>query len=76
MNDLNNNNSGSFFGLTRVAVVAYANDMVLLTDSHSDLNDIFRKFSSKLRELELKLNVNKSKYLIFENKLQQTTILP
>ena len=53
---LNNNNGGCIFGLTRVAIVAYDDDMVLLADSHSDLNDIFSWFSSKLKELELKLN--------------------
>ena len=69
MGDLNNNNGGFFFGLTRIVVVAFANDMVLLADSHSDLNDIFGKFSSNLKELELKMNVNKTKCLIFGNKL-------
>ena len=43
--------------------------MVHLADSHGDLNDIFGKFSSKLKKLELKLNVNKTKCLIFGNKL-------
>ena len=40
LSDLNNNNCGCFFGLTRIAVVAYTDDIVLLADSHNDLNDI------------------------------------
>ena len=61
LGDLNNNNGSCFCGLLRVALVAYANNMVLLADSHSDLNVIFSRNLLKLKEIELKLNVNKTK---------------
>lgn len=62
---LNNNNEGCIFGLGRVAVIAYADDMVILASSSDALESIYKKFEEEIEKIDLKININKTKCMIF-----------
>ena len=52
-------------GLSRINILAYAEDIILLASSKHSLKKIFIKFKKILDKLELIINVKKSKILIF-----------
>ena len=56
---------GCRFGMSRINVVAYADDIVLLASSHSALELIYKEFKNSMRHLKLKINVIKSKVVLF-----------
>ena len=56
---------GCRFSMSRVNVIAYADDIVLLANSGSALDKIYTEFKKSLNSLKLKINVNKSKVMLF-----------
>lgn len=58
---------GCRLGFTRMNILSYADDMVLLADSIENLSLLYSNFVEKVKNLELKINTEKSKCMIFEN---------
>ena len=63
--DLNKMNEGCIFGITRITLVAYADDVVLLSNNREGLNKIYKEFKIRIENLELKINIKKTKCIIF-----------
>ena len=47
-------NEGCLFGITKIALVAYADDMVLLSKTYEGLNKLYKEFKLRIDSLELK----------------------
>ena len=56
---------GCKLGVSRVNIVAYADDVAILANSAEQLNEIYRLFKVGIDMLGLKINEEKSKCLIF-----------
>ena len=56
---------GCMIGLSRVNILSYADDMVLLASDRKSLGDIYSVFKEEINSLELIINENKSKCVIF-----------
>ena len=56
---------GCRLGLATVNIIAYADDIVLLASSKECLDILYTKFCQDIKKLDLKINVNKSKIVIF-----------
>ena len=65
MRHLSSLDIGCRFSMSRVNVIAYADDIVLLANCRSALEKIYSEFKKSLDFLKLKINVNKSKVLLF-----------
>ena len=65
LKDLNNMNEGCKFGLSRISIIAYADDMVILSNSIVGLRKLYKIFKIKLENMNLKININKTKCIIF-----------
>ena len=59
---------GCTLGLLRVNIIMYADDVVLLAGNLDDANYLYTRFKILIQELQLKINENKSKCLIFRHK--------
>ena len=53
------------FGLTKMNVIAYADDVVLISDNVDSLEDMFKYFKKSIEYLNLKLNYTKKKMYKF-----------
>ena len=58
-------NVGCRFGTVRMNVLAYADDLVLLSDSIINLNNLYKILDEEIKHLQLKINESKSKCMIF-----------
>ena len=56
---------GCRFDVSRVNLIAYADDIVLLAENSANLETIYRIFSSKIKDLKLRINTSKSKIMLF-----------
>ena len=56
---------GCRLGLSAVNIIAYADDIVLLAKSRECLDVLYREFLININKLDLKINTNKSKVVIF-----------
>ena len=56
---------GCKLGFSTVNILCYADDVVLLSNTLEDLDTIYSKFYSLLNNLNLKININKSKVMLF-----------
>ena len=65
LKDLNDMNEGCKFGLSRISIIAYADDMVILSNSIVGLRILYEVFKNKLENMNLKININKTKCIIF-----------
>ena len=59
---------GCMFGLSRVNVIAYADDVVLISNNLHSLDIIYRDFEHLISHSKLKINESKSKCMNFEAK--------
>ena len=66
LDDISDCNVGCKYGLLRMNVLAYADDIVLIADSKSSLEYIYHKLNDNINKLKLNMNKNKSKCMIFE----------
>ena len=66
---------GCKFGISRVNIIAYADDVVLLANNQDDINEIYRIFKQLIGNIKLKINENKSKCVVFRNKKNIPDIL-
>ena len=44
LQDINKMNEGAFFSITRIALVAYADNMILTSNSYEGLNKLYKEF--------------------------------
>ena len=58
---------GCKFGLSKINILAYADDMVIMASSRYGLNCLYLEFLKLINEHNLKININKSKIMIFTN---------
>ena len=56
---------GCKLGLSRIEMVTYADDMVLLTNTINETNLIYTRLLKLAEKLDLINNVHKSKYIVF-----------
>ena len=66
LNRISNTNIGCRFGFLKVNILAYADDVVLIADSESNLEILYTIFSSGIQDLKLTINKIKSKCMIVE----------
>ena len=68
LQDINKMNQGCLFGIgiTRIPWVAHADNMVLLSKNYEGLDKLYKEFKLRIDSLELKINVNKTKCIIFQ----------
>ena len=59
-------NSGCRLGFVRMNILAYADDLVLISDSKDSLEILYKILDMEIRKLKLIINKNKSKCMIFE----------
>ena len=72
LNEVTLMNEGCKLGLSRVNILAYADDIVLISNSKSSLNNIYNVFNAGVTELDLIINNKKSKCIIFCNKKSES----
>ena len=60
-------NIGCKLGHVRINILAYADDLVLISDTQEHLEKMYIKLLGNIEELKLLVNRNKSKCVIFEN---------
>ena len=65
LNKISNLDEGCMIGLSRINILAYADDMVLLANDHKSLCNIYSVFKDEINNLDLVINENKSKCVIF-----------
>ena len=65
LNDISLLQVGCKLGLSRMNVLAYADDMVLLANNIDDINLLYTRLQQLTNKLNLKINENKSKCIIF-----------
>ena len=68
LNDICNSGIGCNFGIMRMNVIAYADDIVLVANKHQQLSEIYRILYLGMTERKLKINKDKSKCMIFAMK--------
>ena len=68
LNNISDLGEGCMIGLSRVNILAYADDMVLLADNKKSLCNIYSIFRDEISKLDLVINENKSKCVIFNRK--------
>lgn len=73
INDVVNTNIGCNFGDLRCNILAYADDMVLLAESISDMDFLYNKLCTCIENHSLTINTNKSKCMIFSTKSEEQT---
>ena len=56
---------GCKLGFSTVNIICYADDVVLLATSLEDLNTLYSTFNFLISNLNLKININKSKVMLF-----------
>ena len=65
---------GCRLGILRVNVLAYADDIVLLADTHDHLSILYNLLKTKLTDKHLLINQGKSKCMIFKKSGSKETI--
>ena len=60
---------GCRLGMSRINIIVYADDMVLLADNKDTLEQLYKKFYDLVTELKLVINSSKSKVMKFCKKL-------
>lgn len=66
INHISDMNVGCRQHTLRINILAYADDIVLLSDTKSNLEQIVKKFEDSISTLKLKINTSKSKCMIFD----------
>ena len=56
---------GCRFGLSRVNTIAYADDIVLLAENKHNINILYSEFCNEISSLNLKINIEKTKVMLF-----------
>ena len=64
---LSNLKEGCMLGLNRINIIAYADDVVLISHNLESLNVIYKEFEHLINQNKLKINESKSKCMIFES---------
>lgn len=64
---------GTKFGFVKINVLAYADDIVLISRSIYGLANLYRTFKTKMNELGLTINITKTKCMIFTREKSYVT---
>lgn len=67
ISDLSTMEIGCRLGLVRMNVIAYADDIVLISNTKENLEKLYISFVDHIKYLKLKMNTTKSKCMVFEN---------
>ena len=67
LSEINELDIGCKFGITRVNILAYADDLVLISNTFEDLEKLYIRLCEILDELKLILNRLKTKCMIFDS---------
>ena len=68
LNDICNSNIGCMLGIKRINILAYADDLVLIAQSKEQLEKLYEILCKGMTDLELSINKNKTKCIIFKQK--------
>ena len=63
--DICNSNIGCNFGILRMNIIAYADDIVLIANNENQLSEIYKILSLGMIDRKLKINKDKSKCMVF-----------
>ena len=66
LDNISESDRGCKFGLIRMNVLAYADDLVIIADNKDNLAYLYKKLKIGMQNLKLMINENKSKCMIFE----------
>lgn len=69
LEDVNNMNEGCILGLTRVNILAYADDIVLLANTCSSMDILYSRFCLNMNNLKLRINKDKTKCMVYGKKM-------
>ena len=72
INDISDKEIGCRLGFTRINILAYADDIVLISDTHDNLDKLMTMLNSSIQELKLLINRGKSKCIVFEKSMNKT----
>ena len=68
LNNLQNSRLGAFIGSTHIAVLGFADDIMLISDSPEKLQKLISICESWATDNNMEFNVDKCKILIFNNR--------
>lgn len=68
LTSVNSSDIGCTVGLSKLNIMAYADDIVLLANSISDMEHIYEIFCDNIDKLKLKINMNKTKCMLYGSK--------
>ena len=74
LNEISDTEVGCKYGILRMNIIAYADDVVLVANSKENLEILYNKFNSGIKKLKLNINNKKSKCMIVENTKQKCQI--
>ena len=72
INDIASTNCGCMMGITRLNILVYADDIVLLAQSITEMERLYSKLCNSIDNLKLSVNKTKTKCLCFGKKLNRT----
>ena len=65
-------NDGCTIGITKVNILAYADDIVLLSSTMDEMNNLYQMLTSGIESHKLKINIGKTKCMQFGNNTKVT----
>ena len=72
INTISEKEIGCRLGFTRMNILAYADDIVLISDTYDNLDKLFALLDTAVKELKLLINKGKSKCIVFEKSKHKT----
>ena len=73
IDEISDINVGCCFGFSRCNIIAYADDLVLLAETQAQMIILFDKLTTCIDKHFLKINKDKTKCVIFSNKMDELT---
>ena len=74
LNDICNSDVGCKLGIKRINVLAYADDLALMANSRDHLDILYRILQKGMTDLQLTINKNKTKCIIFGQKSHRPVV--
>lgn len=73
MGNISDMNEGCTFGISKLNILAYADDIVLIAQSINDMDKLYSKLCDMIQNSKLIMNKTKSKLLIFHKSASKVT---
>ena len=73
VNTITEKGPGCSLGLSKLNIIAYADDLVLLAKSEQSLGLLYKLLKSQISQLKLKINISKTKGILFSKKVLSDT---